>query len=597
MKRRDFLRMAGGCGLLLSLSQRITAAESRRKPNVILILTDDQGYGDLACNGNKVIKTPNLDKLYAQSVRLENYHVSPVCTPTRAALMTGRCPNRTGIWHVVMGPSQLRKDELTAADVFSFNKYKTAIFGKWHLGDNYPFRPQDRGFQEVLVHGGGVIGHVPDHWLNNYFDDTYLHNGKKEKFKGYCTDIWFDSAITFIKHNKNNPFFVYLSLNAPHAPYLAPEENVKLYRDNPAVPHAEFYGMITRIDENIPRLTQELENMNLVDDTILIFMTDNGTARGIRGNVGHNAGMRGRKSSEYDGGHRVPCWFYWPAGSLKGGRDVKQLTDHVDILPTLIDLCGLKLPREVEFDGASIVPLLKGNDKNWPDRVMVVEEQNVTSRPVKWRKCAVMTERWRLVNGRELYDMKNDPGQKRNIAKQEPDVVKRLRSEYEKWWSSVSESHDKVTEIIVGSPHENPSRLTCYHWNSESGTQSEMPWGQAHIVAGMHVNGYWNLYVDRKGRYTIRLRRWPSESGLAINDTSDAKPPERPSYLINAKPIVATKARIRIQDVDETLPVKEDAEEIVFTVTLKAGSSRLKTWFMDDNENSRGAFYVHIQRL
>ena len=498
-----------------------------------------------------------------------------------------------------MGPSQLRKDELTAADVFLFNKYKTAIFGKWHLGDNYPFRPQDRGFQEVLVHGGGVVGHTPDHWLNNYFDDTYLHNGKKTKFKGYCTDIWFDNAIKFIKQNKDDPFFVYLSLNAPHAPYLAPEENVEMYRDNPAVPNAEFYGMITRIDANLPRLTQELESLGIAENTILLFMTDNGTAQGYDAGkkIGYNAGMRGTKGSVYDGGHRVPCWFYWPAGDLKGGRDVKQLTDHVDILPTLIDLCGLKQPGEVKFDGASIVPLLKGNDKNWPDRVLVAEKQNIVLRPVKWRNCAVMTERWRLVNGRELYDMQNDPGQRQDIAKQKPDVVNKLRSEYEKWWSSVSESHDKVAEIIVGSPHENPSRLTCYHWNNESGEQVDMPWGQAHIVAGSHFNGYWNLYVDRKGRYTISLRRWPRESGLAINENSDAKPPEKPHRPINAKPLVATKARIRIQDIDETLPVKQGAEEVAFTVELEAGSSRLETWFTDENGSSRGAFYIHIERL
>ena len=590
MKRRDFLRIIGGCGFIIggcglpSMSPLI----NRGRPNVILILTDDQGYGDFACNGNKVIKTPNLDKLHDRSVRLENYHVCPVCTPTRAGLMTGRYPNRTGIWHVVMGPSQLRKDELTAADVFSFNKYKTAIFGKWHLGDNYPFRPQDRGFQEVLVHGGGVVGHTPDYWLNNYFDDTYLHNGKYEKFKGYCTDIWFDNAMAFIKQNKDNPFFVYLSLNAPHTPRLAPKENVEVYGGQP---NANFYGMITRIDENIPRLTEELENLGIAENTILIFMTDNGTTA-----PQYNAGMRGTKGSVYDGGHRVPCWFYWPAGDLQGGRDVKQLTANVDILPTLIDLCGLKQPREVNFDGNSIVPLLEGHDTNWPDRVMVVELQNAL-RPVKWRNCTVMTERWRLVRGRELYDMKNDPGQSRNIAGEKPDEVERLRAEYETWWSSVSESHDKVSEIIVGSPHENPSRLTCYHWNNESGNQGEMPWGQAHIVAGPHYNGYWNLYVDRKGRYRISLRRWPRESGLAINEKSNANPPEQPHRPINAKPLVATKARIRIQDVDETLSVKEGAEEVTFTVGLDAGSSVLKTWFTDDNGNSRGAFYVHIERL
>ena len=592
--RRRFMRQAGCGTAALAMRPRLSfGARTRGRPNVVLVLTDDQGYGDLGCHGNRHIKTPHLDRLHARSVRLTNFHVSPVCTPTRAGLMTGRCPNRVGIWHVVMGPSQLRKGELTMADVFSANDYKTAIFGKWHLGDCYPFRPQDRGFAEVLVHGGGVVGHVPDFWLNDYFDDTYLHNGTREKFAGYCTDVWFDGAMKFIEANRSRPFFVYLSANAPHQPFLAPEKYVKMYEGNPAVPNAAFYGMITGIDDNVARLVKKIEALGLTEDTILIFMTDNGTAAGVRGKVGFNAGMRGRKGSPYDGGHRVPCWFHWPGG----GRDVARLADHVDILPTLIDLCGLKLPRAVAFDGTSIVPLLKGNADNWPDRVLVAEKQNVVARPIKWRTCAVMTDRWRLVNGRELYDMKADPGQRRNIAAKKPDVVRRLRAEYEKWWTSVSESHDKVTEIIIGSPRENPTRLTCYHWNNPSGNQGLMPWGQAHIVAGPHFNGYWNLYVQSEGTYTISLRRWPKESGLAINATSNARPPEQPFRPLNAKPLIATRARVKIQDVDRTLPVTDDADEVTFKVNLKPGSARLDTWFTDAKGNSRGAFYVHVTRL
>ena len=568
-----------------------------KRPNVVLVMTDDQGYGDLACHGNENIKTPNLDKLHAASVRLADFHVSPVCTPTRAGLMTGRCPNRAGVWHVVMGPSQLRKDEVTMADVFSANDYKTAIFGKWHLGDNYPFRPQDRGFQETLVHGGGVVGHVPDHWLNDYFDDTYLHNGKKEKFKGYCTDIWFDRAMEFIEANRSGPFFVYLSTNAPHQPFLAPEKYVAMYKGNAKVPNAAFYGMITRIDENFARLERKLQSLGLVDNTILIFLTDNGTAAGVRGPVGFGAGMRGRKGSPYDGGHRVPCWFRWPGGGLKGPRDVKHITDHVDILPTLIDLCDLKPPRKIKFDGRSLAPLLKDSNADWAARTMVAEKQNVVSKPVKWRCCSVMTDRWRLVNGRELYDIHADPGQKRNVAAKNPAVVRKLRNDYDKWWNSVSQSHSRVTEIIVGSPRENPARLTCYHWNNPTGNQGLMPWGQAHIVAGPHFNGYWNLHVARAGEYTFALRRWPVESHLKINDTSDADPPEKPFRPLNAKPLVATTARIKIQGIDKTLPVAKDAEEVTFKVTLKAGPARLETWFSDAEGNSRGAFYVHVTKL
>ncbi|MCK4999127.1 MAG: sulfatase-like hydrolase/transferase, partial [Anaerohalosphaera sp.] len=219
--RRQFIRNIAltTAGLTLSTpfpgcaNSAQTSKSKTKHPNVILIITDDQGYGDLACHGNKIIKTPNMDSLYAQSTRLTNFHVGPTCAPTRAALMTGRYCNRTGVWHTVMGRSMLRKDETTIANVFTDTGYKTAFFGKWHLGDNYPFRPQDRGFQEVLAHGGGGITQAPDHWNNDYFDDTYFHNGTHKKCTGYCTDVWFENAIKFIEQNKNRPFFCYLATN------------------------------------------------------------------------------------------------------------------------------------------------------------------------------------------------------------------------------------------------------------------------------------------------------------------------------------------------------------------------------------------------
>ncbi len=583
-----------------------------RKPNVVLILTDDQGYGDLACHGNRVIRTPNLDRLHAQSVRLADFHVSPVCSPTRAALMTGRYPNRVGVWHVVMSRSLLWPEEITVADLFSAGGYRTAIFGKWHLGDNYPYRPQDRGFQEVLVHGGGVVGHVPDFWLNDYFDDTYLHNGKRQKYPGYCTDVWFDGAIEFIEQHRDTPFFVYLSLNAPHAPYLVPEEYETPYRDNANVPSAAFYGMIAKIDENVGRLQRELRRLDLQENTILIFMTDNGTARGVRRMsngrvVGFNAGMRGAKGSQYDGGHRVPCWFYWPDGHLQGGRDVQRITNHVDILPTLVDLCGLKPSKDVKFDGRSLVPLLRRDAEDWdaedwdaedwPDRVLFVELQNVVDQPVKWHRCAVMTDRWRLVDGKQLYDIKADPGQKRNIAAEQPEVVTRLREAYERWWDDAARHHGRTTEIPIGSDEENPTRLTCYHWNNSTGNQVDMPWGQAHIVAGLHHNGYWPVRIDRAGTYRFTLRRWPREVALAINETSDADPPEKPAYLRPAPRLIATRARLKIDNFDATLPVEADAQQVTFTAKLRPGSARLQTWFSDKQGKSRGAYYVRVERL
>lgn len=199
--------------------EKKTPEASAAPPNVILVMTDDQGYGDLGCHGNKIIKTPNLDNLYSQSTRLTNFHVSPTCSPTRAALLTGHYSNLTGVWHTVSGRSLIHRDEIVLAKTFKTSGYATGMFGKWHLGDNYPFRPQDRGFDEVVIHAGGGIGNTHDYWNNDYFDDYYSHNGQYKKYQGYCTDVWFSEAIRFIEKNQDQPFFCYISTNAPHGPF------------------------------------------------------------------------------------------------------------------------------------------------------------------------------------------------------------------------------------------------------------------------------------------------------------------------------------------------------------------------------------------
>lgn len=577
MDRRDFLKTfgLGAASVAMPRGPFVHNTSAQERPKVILVITDDQGYGDLGCHSNPIIQTPNLDRLHAQSVRLTNFHVDPTCSPTRSALMTGRYSTRTGVWHTIMGRSLLHRDEVTMADVFSASGYRTGIFGKWHLGDNYPFRPQDRGFHEVLVHGGGAIGNTPDFWGNDYFDDTYWHNSKPKKFKGYCTNIWFDGAVRFIEQNKDRPFFVYLTTNAPHGPYNVAEKYSKPYRDK-GVPEnrARFYGMITNIDENMGRLMKRLKALGLEENTILMFMTDNGTS------AGNTAGMRGQKGSEYDGGHRVPFFIRWPA-QLAGGRDVQRITAHIDILPTLIDLCGLKKPEEVEFDGTSLAPLLKGDDKGWPDRTLLVHSQRI-DHVQKWRKSAVMTDHWRLVNGRELYDMCVDPGQKQNIADVHPAVVDKLRNTYGDWWADISGRFDEYCEIIIGSERETPSRLTSHDWHGP-----EVPWDQWHVRNGAPTaNGFWAVEVARTGKYEFALRRWPVEVDKPIN-----------AAIPGGRAISATEARLKIGEVDFTQPVPKDASAVTFRVQLKEGKTRLETWFADEKGESRGAYYVYVKRL
>ena len=348
-----------GFSTLASVASFGNNPDANTKPNIIIVLTDDQGYGTLSCNGNPFITTPHSDRLYNESVRLTNFHVSPVSAPTRAALLTGKYPNRSGIWRTYKGRTIMDKDEVTLAQVFEENSYTTGFFGKWHLGDNYPYRPQDRGFQEVLSFGGGGIGQIPDFWRNDYFDDIYMHNGKPEFYKGYCNDVWFENAMRFIEENNpektGKPFFCYLPTNAPHFYYFVPNRYTLPFREKGMDDELSRYlGMVANIDENMGKLCKKLEELSLKENTILIFMSDNGQSNYNLPRSGpfyYNAGMRGVKASAYDGGHRQFCYIRWPNGGIEGGKDISQLTAHFDLMPTLIELCQLQNKHTIDFDG------------------------------------------------------------------------------------------------------------------------------------------------------------------------------------------------------------------------------------------------------
>lgn len=587
--RRDFLKTMGlGAAALATAPSMLAAGKSLEKcPNVIVVMTDDQGYGDLGCHGNPIVKTPNIDKLHAQSIRLTDFHVSPTCSPTRSALMTGRYCNRTGVWHTIMGRSLLRADEVTMADVFSASGYRTGIFGKWHLGDNYPFRPQDRGFGESLVHRGGGVGQGIDYWGNDYFDDTYFRNGNPEWFKGYCTDVWFSEAMKFIEANKERPFFCYLPTNAAHGPFFVAERYSKPYKDKGLKSSlAAFYGMITNIDENIGRLVGRLSELGLADNTILVFMTDNG-GEPAGDPARFNAGMRGFKGSQYDGGHRVPCFIRWPGGGLEGGRDVGRLTAHIDLLPTLIELCNMKKPGDVKFDGLSLAPLLAGGGAEWAERILVTDSQRV-DHPIKWRQSTTMTDRWRLIDGRKLYDIKADPGQENDISEKHPEVVKKLRAAYEEWWTDVSERFDEYCEIVIGSEEQNPTCLMSHD------IHGQVVWNHEQVREGQRADGFWAVEVARAGVYEFALRRWCEELDRPISGAVDIDK-EDEEYEV----ITATDARLKVADFDETKPVGPEASDVKFKVRLKAGKTRVQAWFVNGLDDGRtfGAYYVYVNRL
>ena len=582
---------------LSSLFLLICSEIEAKRPNIVIVMTDDQGYGDLSCHGNPILKTPHLDQLHSESIRLTDYHVAPTCSPTRAAFITGRWTNRTGVWHTIMGRSMLRHNEVTIGKIFGDSGYHTGMFGKWHLGDNYPYRPEDRGFQEVLRHGGGGVGQTPDYWDNAYFDGSYFHNGKAVPVKGFCSDVYFDYAKRFIRKVKKSekPFLVYLCTNAPHGPMHSPEKYSKPYL-NQGVNVGNFLGMIANIDDNVGSMRAFLEDEGLAENTIFIFTTDNGTSSGA--NI-HNNGMRGRKGSEYDGGHRVPFFLHWPKGGLNKGRDVDTITSYVDVVPTLIDYCKVKEPKNVKFDGVNIRSLIEGTAKNWPDRILITDSQRVRD-PIKWRKSSVMTDQWRLVNGKELYDIKADPGQKKNIAETKPNVIARLTKFYDDWWEEIVPTFGQPTAIYLGAdaPLANPVTLTCHDWIADGST----PWNQRHIRNAEKKpsnTGFWAVDIKSAGDYTVELRRWPKEADKAINAELEAGadvPGVKPFRAAVGKPFAAIKAHLKLGGKELTLPVKKTDKGIFFHIKLKKGRDELWAKFTDASGNAMGAFYAYVTK-
>ena len=567
------------------------------KPNVVIVITDDQGYGDLSCHGNPILKTPEIDKLYEDSVRLKDYHVSPTCSPTRSAFLTGHWTNRTGVWHTIMGRSMLRENEVTMGQVFKDAGYATGMFGKWHLGDNYPYRPEDRGYTEVMRHGGGGVGQTPDYWDNAYFDGSYWHNSTPEPVKGFCTDVFFDYAKKFIKTSKEEgkPFLAYIATNAPHGPMHAPEEFAKPYADVGNVGLQHFFGMIANIDDNVGKMRAFLDEEKLTENTIFIFTTDNGSSSGWKT---HNSGMRDGKGSEYDGGHRVPFFVHWPKGKLMGGRDIEPITAHVDVLPTLIEMCQIAAPKGVKFDGVSLAALMNPDIAvKWMDRILVTDSQRVKD-PIKWRKSSVMTSDWRLINGKQLYDIKHDPGQTSDVASGHPEVVERLTQFYEEWWADLLPSFSNDTAIYLGHPKDNPARLTSHDWITTDLT----PWNQSQIRQAMNGKGntgFWNVMIHEDGDYEVRLRRWPATADIAIDSALPPGPPVPGTKAYRATPgkaIRPVKASIRVGDAAAESTVKPGVKEVVFNLKLKQGKTRMTALFTTKDGKEYGAYYAYVTK-
>ena len=601
------------CCFVLFISFAVNALAA--KPNVIIILADDQGYGDLSCHENPVVQTPNLDRLAGESVCFTNFHVAPMCTPTRGQLMTGCDAVRNGAVNVSSGRTLLRREFETMPEVLGKHGYSTGLFGKWHLGDNYPYRPEDRGFDETLSFPSSHIGSVPDQWLNDYFDDTYLVNGQKQKFKGYTTDVFFDEAMAWMKKQQQSdkPFFVYLPTAAPHSPLYVPQK----YRDavQPRLQAAlsqlppldtqqqanliSFLAMIENLDENIGRLETFLIEQGLREDTLLIFMADNGSTMG---EIYFNAGMRGKKTTLWEGGHRVPLFMRWPAGNFDAPGERADLTQVQDILPTVLMLTDCPNQFAYKLDGESLAPLLRERAMRLDERYLFInysrmpnERSYTTGQPssadVDIDGAAVLHKQFRWLNNAELYDLEIDSLQQHNIAVDNPEIVADMRQHLNAWWQTVQHQANDPQRIIIGDAKEKPSRLTaCEWWNVFVDQQSQ-------VRRGERKNGYWNLDVAKPGEYVFELRRWPEEAGRLLRDNV-AEAQLTDGQLPAGRSLAIARAKIKVGDEEKEVQLASDARSARFGIQLQAGPTQLQTWFIDSAGNELcGAYYVNVQRL
>ena len=530
------------------------------RPNVLVIITDDQGYGDLGFHGNSQIHTPNLDQLAQESVRCKYFYVSPVCAPTRASLMTGRYNYRTGVTDTYLGRAMMFSDEVTLAEMFAAAGYRTCIFGKWHLGDNYPMRAMDQGFQESLVHKGGGIAQPSDPpGGDSYFDATLYRNGKAVKSKGYCTDVFTDAAIDFIKRKRTGPFFAWLAYNAPHTPLQVPDADLTPYREMKDQDTAKVYAMVSNVDRNIGRLLKQLPK-----DTIVVFLTDNGPQQ-----VRYNSDMRGRKGTVYDGGIRVPFFIRWP-GKLKAGREVEQIATHIDLAPTLLDACGIPKPTRVVFDGVSLWPLLTGARVQWPERTLYFQwhrgdvpelHRAFAARSARFKlvQAAGANERWDGKKLFELFNVESDPSEGRNIADEQADVMKRLLADYEDWFAKMKSTRDFASpRIIVGTTNENPVTLTRQDWRGPAAN-----WGTNGL-------GHWEIEVAHAGEYDFKLQ-FPELTGKAT-------------------------VELRCQDQTRRQELADGTSQVIFPeVRLQRGPGQIEAW-IEAGATNRGVHYVFIER-
>ena len=556
--------------ILLSFLVLGTSLVAAGRPNVVFILSDNQSYWEFGCHGNPVVKTPNVDKLAAESVDFKRFYATPYCSPSRAEFLTGRYAMRFGIYNTIGGVSQLPSSATTVAERFRANGYRTGMFGKWHLGESFPMRPEDQGFDEAFWHGGGGVGQLPDYYGNTLFDTTFIENDQPVPTKGFCTDKIFDRAIRFIRDHQDRSFFCYVPTPVTHKPWAAPDKYKQPYINLGMKPgDAAGYGQMTNLDENVGRLLKALDKLKLRENTILIFATDQG--------MGREAPAKDMSLPQIRGGHRAYDWanhvafmIRYPARIKKTGYAQEQFAGAVDLVPTLADWCAFQPTKKRDFDGISLTKYLENPDLGWPDSRTMITQCPRGRTPKKWHNAVVRKGPWRLTGPNELFNSEKDFRQQHNLAGAHPEVVAELSAVYEKWWQGFDSERPEIPRAVIGHPDRPEVRLTSMDWYTGAS-----PWNQGNIRRG-RAQGTWAVEVKRPGKYRVELRRYPREADL---------------------PAGAVSAHATFADSSADTELTEDAKSAAFALELPAGKHDFTGGFKDDKGRDIGSFFAYVKRI
>ena len=555
-----------------------------KRPNIVIMMSDDQGYGDIGGHGNPYLETPHMEEIGEKGLEMTHFFSYPNCSATRAALLTGRYPYRTGVTAVTQVDHFMNASEVTFAEILGEQGYKTGIFGKWHLGDNYPMRPTNQGFQEALVHKGGGIGQAAGPAGNTYFDPVLEHNNTSKRYNGYVDDVFTDAALDFIESHKEEPFLVYLATNLPHFPLQVPEARAHRFRDMGLhEDNALTYGMIENIDDNVGRVTEKLEALGLAENTLVIFMSDNGPRNRRTKNDTYPgrwvANLRGTKTSVYDAGIRVPFYVQWP-GVIPAEQTTATMGAIIDILPTVLDVAGVEAPQELKIDGQSLLPLWTENKTEGYKGRAFITQMHYGPTPFKYMHFAVRGQKYKLVSPHdfphgilyqpkddeledvlanlELYDVESDPSERIDIAEDNPEIVEELLAVYEDWFDEVTEERDAkgIERIYLGHP------------DAKNVNLSRFDWGGPRVIS-----------KNRLGHWRVKTYAGTYDVSYDLPDVTGAG-----------------TAHLKYKDVHLQKPIQKGQKTVAFTgVQLPDGEGNFHAYFKIDRL-AEGPLFVDVNK-